>query len=103
MAETPDFIPILLLNALEYCPRRYYELVLGEMLVNEHVLEGRMRRERVDEGVSAAASPGISSCAACICSPISSASSDSLTSSRSQAMGSAPSNTRRDARRTLGS
>ena len=49
MAERPDFLPISHLNALEYCPRRfYYEFVLGEMVVNEHVLEGRLRHERVD-------------------------------------------------------
>ncbi len=50
MAGQPDFLPISHLNALEYCPRRfYYEFVLGEMVVNEHVLEGRLRHERVDE------------------------------------------------------
>lgn len=48
--ERPDFLPISHLNALEYCPRRfYYEFVLGEMVVNEHVLEGRLRHERTDE------------------------------------------------------
>lgn len=52
MAERPDFLPISHLNALEYCPRRfYYEFVLGEMVVNEHVLEGRLRHERVDESL----------------------------------------------------
>lgn len=51
MAERPDFLPISHLNALTYCPRRfYYEFVLAEMVVNEHVLEGRLRHERVDEG-----------------------------------------------------
>ena len=51
MPSTPDFLPVSHLNALEYCPRRfYYEFVLGEMIVNEHVLEGRLRHERVDEG-----------------------------------------------------
>ena len=52
-AERPYFLPISHLNALEYCPRRfYYEFVLGEMLVNEHVLEGRLRHERCrHEGV----------------------------------------------------
>lgn len=49
--ELPDYIPIAYLNALEYCPRRfYYEFALGEMIVNEHVLEGSLRHERVDSG-----------------------------------------------------
>jgi CRISPR-associated exonuclease Cas4 len=42
-------IPISHLNAYAYCPRRfYYEFVLGEMVVNEHVLEGQQLHERVD-------------------------------------------------------
>lgn len=46
-----EYLPLSMLNALAYCPRRYYyEHVLGEMLVNEHVLEGRQRHERVDAG-----------------------------------------------------
>jgi len=45
-----EFIPISYLNALEYCPRRFYlEYVLGEMAVNAHVLEGRTRHEAVDD------------------------------------------------------
>jgi CRISPR-associated exonuclease Cas4 len=48
--ELPETIPISYLNALEYCPRRfYYEFVLGEMVVNAHVLEGRQRHAVVDE------------------------------------------------------
>jgi len=48
--ETPDYIPISYLNACAYCPRRfYYEFVLGEMVVNEHVLEGQQLHERVDQ------------------------------------------------------
>jgi len=47
--ELPDYIPIAYLNALEYCPRRfYYEFALGEMIVNEHVLEGSLRHTGVD-------------------------------------------------------
>jgi CRISPR-associated exonuclease Cas4 len=47
--ELPDYIPIAYLNALEYCHRRfYYEFALGEMIVNEHVLEGALRHEGVD-------------------------------------------------------
>ncbi len=44
-----SLIPISHLNAYAYCPRRfYYEFVLGEMVVNEHVLEGQQLHERVD-------------------------------------------------------
>lgn len=49
-AEAPDYIPLSHLNAYAYCPRRfYYEFVLGEMVVNEHVLEGQQLHERVDQ------------------------------------------------------
>ena len=42
-------IPISQMNAFAYCPRRfYYEFVLGEMVVNEFVLEGQQLHERVD-------------------------------------------------------
>jgi CRISPR-associated exonuclease Cas4 len=42
-------IPISHLNAYAYCPRRfYYEFVLAEMVINEHVLEGQQVHERVD-------------------------------------------------------
>jgi CRISPR-associated exonuclease Cas4 len=45
----PDTIPLSLLNALEYCPRRfYYEFVQGEMLINEFVLEGTLQHQRTD-------------------------------------------------------
>ena len=48
--SAPDYIPISYLNACAYCPRRfYYEFVLGEMVVNEHVLEGQQLHERVDQ------------------------------------------------------
>jgi CRISPR-associated exonuclease Cas4 len=44
-----EYIPISHLNAYAYCPRRfYYEFALGEMIVNEHVLEGQQLHERVD-------------------------------------------------------
>src|SRR5712692_11531009 len=47
--ETFEYIPISHLNAYAYCPRRfYYEFTLGEMIVNEHVLEGQQLHERVD-------------------------------------------------------
>jgi CRISPR-associated exonuclease Cas4 len=46
-------LAISYLNALEYCPRRfYYECVLSEFLDNAHVAEGTMRHERSDSGVT---------------------------------------------------
>lgn len=45
-----DTIPISSLNALEYCPRSfYYQVVQGETLVNEYVLEGQLAHQRVDQ------------------------------------------------------
>ncbi len=52
MANTShgEVIPISSLNALEYCPRKfYYQFVQGEMLVNEFVLEGTLAHQRVDQ------------------------------------------------------
>jgi len=47
---TPESIPISALNALEYCPRRfYYQFVQGDTLVNEYVLEGTLMHRRVHE------------------------------------------------------
>jgi CRISPR-associated exonuclease Cas4 len=41
-----DYLPISMLNQLEYCERRFYLMhVLGEMEVNAHVLEGSLRHE----------------------------------------------------------
>src|SRR5437868_3168609 len=52
--QTSEWIPISLLNAYAYCPRRfYYEFTLAEMVVNEHVLEGQQLHERVDQFGSA--------------------------------------------------
>lgn len=49
--EAPDHLPISFLNALLYCPRRfYYEYAQGEMLVNEHVLQGRVYHRVADAG-----------------------------------------------------
>ncbi len=46
-----DHVPIAMINALAYCPRRFfYECVQGEMLVNAHVLEGEQLHENVDMG-----------------------------------------------------
>jgi CRISPR-associated exonuclease Cas4 len=45
-----DMIPISALNALEYCPRSfYYQVVQGETLVNEFVLEGQLAHQRVHQ------------------------------------------------------
>lgn len=46
-----DTLSISYLNALEYCPRRfYYECALGEFIDNAHIVEGNMRHERSDTG-----------------------------------------------------
>lgn len=54
------YLPISYLNALEYCPRRfYYEYVQAEMVVNYHVLKGEVLhggthehgRERIEAGM----------------------------------------------------
>ncbi len=43
-------LPISSLNALEYCPRKfYYQFVQGEMLVNEFVLEGTLIHQQVHQ------------------------------------------------------
>ena len=45
-----EMIPISSLNALEYCPRSfYYQVVQGEMQVNEAVLEGQLAHQRVHQ------------------------------------------------------
>src|ERR1700738_2698369 len=52
MIDTSDVgtLPISSLNALEYCPRKfYYQVVQGEMLVNEFVLEGTLAHQRVHQ------------------------------------------------------
>lgn len=47
----PDYIPLSMINALAYCPRRFgYEFIQAEMLVNEHVVEGTLRHQGVDLG-----------------------------------------------------
>lgn len=46
----PETIPISELNALEYCPRRfYYQFVQGDKLVNEFLLEGTLLHQRVHQ------------------------------------------------------
>jgi CRISPR-associated exonuclease Cas4 len=50
---TPDSIPISALNALEYCPRRfYYQFVQGDTLVNEYVLKGTLAHQRVHQATT---------------------------------------------------
>jgi CRISPR-associated exonuclease Cas4 len=47
----PDYIPLAMINALAYCPRRFgYEFIQAEMLLNEHVVEGTLRHQGVDLG-----------------------------------------------------
>lgn len=50
LPSTGDYLPISMLNQLEYCERRFYLMhVLGEMEVNAHVLEGSLQHERVHQ------------------------------------------------------
>jgi CRISPR-associated exonuclease Cas4 len=49
--EIPEYLPISFLNALVYCPRRfYYEFAWGEMLLNEHVVQGQVYHQNADAG-----------------------------------------------------
>lgn len=49
--EPEEALSLSYLNALEYCPRRfYYECALSEFIENSHTLEGTMRHERSDSG-----------------------------------------------------
>lgn len=49
-----DHIPLAMLNALAYCPRRFgYEFIQSEMLLNAHVVEGLIRHQGVDLGGAA--------------------------------------------------
>jgi CRISPR-associated exonuclease Cas4 len=48
-----ETLSISFLNALEYCPRRfYYECALSEFLDNAHVVEGTLLHERSDSGLT---------------------------------------------------
>lgn len=50
----PEFVPLAMINALAYCPRRFgYEFIQAEMLANDHILEGQLRHHGVDLGGSA--------------------------------------------------
>jgi CRISPR-associated exonuclease Cas4 len=49
--ERPDYLPISMLNQLEYCERRFWLMyVHGEMEVNAPVLEGIQQHERAHTG-----------------------------------------------------
>ncbi|SRR5579884_2723437 len=46
-------LSISFLNALEYCPRRfYYECALSEFAENAHIVEGTLLHERSDSGLT---------------------------------------------------
>ena len=48
-----NYLPISMLNQLEYCERRFYLIhVLGEMEINAHVLEGTLRHEQAHTGAT---------------------------------------------------
>ena len=50
--EDDEMLAISHLNALEYCPRRfYYECALSEFTDNAHTAEGNMLHERSDSGL----------------------------------------------------
>jgi len=49
--DLPDYLPISMLNQLEYCERRFWLMyVHGEMEVNAPVLEGIQQHERAHTG-----------------------------------------------------
>jgi len=49
--EQPDYLPISMLNQLEYCERRFWLMyVHGEMEVNAPVLEGIQQHQRAHQG-----------------------------------------------------
>lgn len=51
MEDEPDYLPISMLNQLEYCERRFWLMyVCAEMEVNAPVLEGTLQHERVHAG-----------------------------------------------------
>src|ERR1051326_8064255 len=55
-----ETIPISSLNALEYCPRSfYYQVVQGEALVNEFVLEGQIAHQRVHQAGTRVTEEGV--------------------------------------------
>ena len=60
MLNEPEYIPIAYLNALVYCPRRFvYEFVQSEMLLNAHVVEGKILHTGADSGDTLWAAAGV--------------------------------------------
>lgn len=54
-----ETIGLSYLNALEYCPRRfYYEFVQGDMIINDLVLEGTLLHELADQAGQVAKGDG---------------------------------------------
>ncbi len=48
MNDPTEYLPLSMLNQLEYCERRFYLMhVRGEMEINAHVLEGTLDRKSV--------------------------------------------------------
>jgi CRISPR-associated exonuclease Cas4 len=55
-----EMIPISALNALEYCPRKfYYQFVQGEEMSNEFVLEGTLAHQEVDQAGTQTTAEGV--------------------------------------------
>jgi CRISPR-associated exonuclease Cas4 len=55
-----EMIPISALNALEYCPRKfYYQFVQGEEVSNEFVLEGTLAHQNVDQAGTSTTAEGV--------------------------------------------
>lgn len=55
-----EMIPISALNALEYCPRKfYYQFVQGEEMSNEFVLEGTLAHQGVDQAGTHTTAEGV--------------------------------------------
>ena len=49
--ELPDYLPLSMLNQLEYCPRRFWLMyVCGEMEINAPVLDGTQQHSRAHGG-----------------------------------------------------
>ena len=49
--ELPDYLPLSMLNQLEYCPRRFWLMyVCGEMEINASVLDGTQQHNRAHGG-----------------------------------------------------
>src|SRR5260370_16152592 len=55
-----EMLTISSLNALEYCPRKfYYQFVQGETLANEFVLEGQLAHQRVHQAGTRVTAEGV--------------------------------------------